>query len=442
MMKKLITFLSILMVPPVYASGCSTFALIRGETILVCNNDDWFCNVAYFVVSPRGITKQTFLPSADKRLEWTSKYGSVTINFNFVGSPSGGMNEAGLVIDESWPGPCRYPDPDARPAIDEIQWLQYQFDNCATVDEVIQTDLKLRIVGFFGKSHYFVCDKNGKAATIEWIDGKMVVHILTGDNVPVLTNDNYGYSITQLKKYQGFGGDMTIGNSPSSLDRFCRAANMVRQFGEKEGITEIDYGFSVLANIAQQNTEFSWVYDINNLTICYKTAWNKEIKEVPLNKFDFTSEGPLLMTDILTTDNGDITYNFEPYTLEKNRDFVARVVENWQKNRFAQHITEAEIEMMIQYPETQGIRNKSSILNMLPGFPVLKGSYLGQQPPGLKAEPFAPTVFSVSGKNHHTLSFSDDGNELYFSRYPEHVTWMMRQVNGIWQPPMSTPISG
>jgi choloylglycine hydrolase len=319
---------------------------------VVGNNDDWFCNVAYFVVSPRGITKQTFLPSAGKRLEWTSKYGSVTMNFNFVGSPSGGMNEAGLVIDESWPGPCRYPDPDDRPVLDEIQWLQYQFDNCATVDEVIQTDPKLRIVGFFGKSHYFVCDKNGKAATIEWIDGKMVAHILTNDILPVLTNDNYDWSISQLKKYKGFGGEMPVGNTTSSLDRFCRAANMVKQFASNKNIIATDYGFTILENISQQSTEFSWVYDITNRTICYKTAWSKEIKKVPLRNFDFISKDPLLMTDILTSESGDITGNFEPYTLEKNRDFVTRVVKSWRANGFAKHITDADVEKMIWYPET------------------------------------------------------------------------------------------
>lgn len=65
-------------------NACSTFALIKGNNILICNNDDWFCNVAYFTANPRGVTKQTFLPSADNRLKWTSKYGSITINFNSV----------------------------------------------------------------------------------------------------------------------------------------------------------------------------------------------------------------------------------------------------------------------------------------------------------------------------------------------------------------------
>ena len=78
---------------------------------------------------------------------------------------------------------------------------------------------------------------------------------------------------------------------------------------------------------------------------------------------------------------------------------------------------------------------KTSTLALAEGkelrFPTLKGPYLGQKPPGLKAEPFAPAVLSVPGKNHHTLSFSTDGTDLYFSRYPEHVTMMMREVDGI-----------
>lgn len=350
--KKGLIILSLIAIP-VNIFACSTFALVTGKEILVGNNDDWFCNIAYFSVNPRGITKQVFLPSADKKLEWTSKYGSVTINFNFIGSPSGGMNEAGLVIDESWPGPCRYPAPDDRPAIDEIQWLQYQFDNCATVDEVIQTDSKIRIVGFFGKSHYYVCDKNGKSATIEWIDGKMVSHVFTRDSLPVLTNDNYNYSIAEIKRYKGFGGDIPIGNSTSSFDRFCRAAEMVKYFKPDNNIPAIDYSFGILDNISQQSTIFSWVYDITNLTICYRTSLSKEIKMLPLSRFDFSAKTPKLMANILTTKSGDISDYFESYTLEKNRDFVKKVVENWRANGFATHITEADIEKMIGYPETE-----------------------------------------------------------------------------------------
>lgn len=72
----------------------------------------------------------------------------------------------------------------------------------------------------------------------------------------------------------------------------------------------------------------------------------------------------------------------------------------------------------------------------------LRGPYLGQEPPGTNARPFASTVFSIPGKNHHTISFSTDGKELYFSRYPEHVTMVMRQVDGVWQAPERVPFAG
>lgn len=310
------------------------------------------------MVNKRGVTKRAFLPSAEKKLQWTSKYGSVSINFNFVGSPSGGMNEAGLVIEESWPGPCRYPEPDSRPAIDEIQWLQYQFDNCATVDEVLAADSTLRISGFFGQSHYLVCDAGGKVAAIEWIDGKMVAHVLTKDDVQVLANDNYVWSQAELKKHIGFGGKTPIGNSPSSLDRFCRAARMVKQFDANGSSMAVDYGFEILADVSQKSTAFSWIYDIANRTIYYKTAKSRQIKKVPLSRFNFTGKGPMLMAEILTTKSGDITDSFEPYTLEKNRDFVMRVVRSWRENHFAMHITDADVELMIRYPETQDMNNQ------------------------------------------------------------------------------------
>jgi penicillin V acylase-like amidase (Ntn superfamily) len=353
MLIALIVFLTLAV--PVWA--CSTFALSKDNELVVGNNDDWFCNVAYFVVNKRGVAKQTFLPSAEKKLQWTSKYGSVTIDFNFVGSPSGGMNEAGLVIEESWPGPCRYPRPDDRPAIDEIQWLQYQFDNCATVDEVLATDSKLRISGFFGQSHYFVCDAGGKAAVIEWIDGKMVTHIFSKNDVRVLTNDNYNRSIEIIRQYAGFGGEKPIGGSPSSQDRFCRAAGMAKEFTAADSSTTVDYGFKILADVSQKSTAFSWIYDIPNRTICYKTAQSREIKTVALSRFDFSGKEPMLMAEVLTTKSGDITGIFEPYTLDKNRDFVTRVVKSWRENHFAMHITKAEVELMINYPETMKIES-------------------------------------------------------------------------------------
>lgn len=334
------------------AWACSTFALAKGRQLVVGNNDDWFCNVAYLVVNKRGVTKQAFLPSAGKRLEWTSKYGSLTVNFEGVGIPAGGMNEAGLVIDESWPGPNRYPAPDDRAPIDEMQWIQYQLDNSASVDDVLQTNSRVRIVSHFGQSHYFVCDKTGKVATVEWIDGKMAAYVLTQDDVQVLSNDRYDRSMAELKKHAGFGGQEPIGDSPSSLDRFFRAARMVKQFAANHSSTALDYGFEILASVSQKDTSFSWIYDVANRTIHYKSAVSPQMKTVPLDRFDFNCKGPMLMMDALTPQAGDLSGSFKPYSLEQNRAFVTPVINTWRANRFNLHITDAEMEKMIQYPET------------------------------------------------------------------------------------------
>ncbi len=48
-------------------------------------------------------------------------------------------------------------------------------------------------------------------------------------------------------------------------------------------------------------------------------------------------------------------------------------------------------------------------------FPVLKGPYFGQKPPGLTPEVFAPGIVSVDGRYEYGVSFSPDLDEMYFS---------------------------
>lgn len=48
-------------------------------------------------------------------------------------------------------------------------------------------------------------------------------------------------------------------------------------------------------------------------------------------------------------------------------------------------------------------------------FPILEGPYLGQKPPGLTPEVFAPGIISLNGRYEHGISFSPDLDEVYFS---------------------------
>lgn len=76
-------------------------------------------------------------------------------------------------------------------------------------------------------------------------------------------------------------------------------------------------------------------------------------------------------------------------------------------------------------------------------FPVLKGPYLGQKPPGMKPEIFAPGIIST-GYNERIACFTVDGKELYFMLWgaPVGVLLHMEEENGIWTKPEVVPFSG
>jgi choloylglycine hydrolase len=53
-----------------------------------------------------------------------------------------------------------------------LQWIQYQLDRCATVDEVIATDKTIRISSKGTPVHYLVADAGGHVSTIEFLNGQ------------------------------------------------------------------------------------------------------------------------------------------------------------------------------------------------------------------------------------------------------------------------------
>ncbi len=78
-------------------------------------------------------------------------------------------------------------------------------------------------------------------------------------------------------------------------------------------------------------------------------------------------------------------------------------------------------------------------------FPKLTGPYLGQKPPGLVPEIFAPGVVSTAA-HEFSSCFSPDGREFYFTRRdPElgqNVVMFTMQVEGVWTEPAIAPFAG
>ncbi len=348
-----VIFLTVFFCAPQSADACSTFQLQHGKQLVVGKNFDYHTDIGMVIINKRNVAKTALLRSPKKLARWVSKYGSIT--FNQVGRefPFSGINEAGLVVEIMWLNETRYPDPDERAAIGELQWIQYQLDNSSNVDEVIKSDALIRI--FQSRPvHFFVADSRGKAATIEFIDGKLVFH--TSDNLPVkvLTNHTYQKSLQYLKTHKGFGGQEKLSFTRRSLDRFATAAKKIKDYqSQRQPSTPIvEYAFDILSSVSQGVTVWSIVYDVPHSRIYFKTVRKKEIKIIHHREVDFTCGPPVKVLDMNTDLKGNVTEQFVDYTTEMNREMVFSVFKNYKANNFMEDISDFALEVISRFPET------------------------------------------------------------------------------------------
>jgi len=74
-------------------------------------------------------------------------------------------------------------------------------------------------------------------------------------------------------------------------------------------------------------------------------------------------------------------------------------------------------------------------------FPMQKGVYLGQRPPGATAEVFAPGIFSFI-QGEYGIAFSPDGKDCFFSVKESSGRESMQFMSGqgsFWTPPQNAP---
>jgi len=76
----------------------------------------------------------------------------------------------------------------------------------------------------------------------------------------------------------------------------------------------------------------------------------------------------------------------------------------------------------------------ATLLTQQSDFPKLTGPYLGQKPPGMVPEIFAPGIVSTDKNEHSQAIFSNDGNDLFWSYYDQgkHIIMHMQRVGGHW----------
>lgn len=341
-MKKIfaLVFIMILKVSVVYA--CTTFFIHKNGQMIFGRNYDWITDAGMVCTNLKGLSKTSLKTETGETISWISKYGSITFNQYGKEFPTGGMNEEGLVVELMWLDETQYPAPDNRPVIGVLQWIQYQLDNCATIEEVIATDKKLRISPTGNTPlHYLVADANGNAATIEFLEGKIVVHKGNDLALPVLTNSPYAESVTAYKNKAGSNGN-------NSLERFNDACNMIQKLNAGNNAKPlIDYAFDILSEVAQGNyTKWSIVYDITNKTIQFKTDRFKQVKTISFSAFDFTCTSTPKAWDMNQPGSGNINKLFENFNGAINR----RIVETATKESESHvSISQKNRELLWQY---------------------------------------------------------------------------------------------
>jgi len=330
---------------------CTSFFLNGQDAHLVGKNYDWVIGNGLIVVNKRGMEKKALEDPGtrfDRPVRWTSKYGSITFNQYGRELPMGGINEAGLVVEVLLLAETVYPEPDARPAISMLQWVQYQLDNFSSTREVIASDAHLRILSshMAPGMHYFVCDQTGHCAGIEFLEGKLVSHTKEKMPVKVLANSTYKVSLHQYRKAK----KKSVGRQNGSLERFDKAANMVESFDPKASTSAVAYAFEILKNVAQGSfTQWRIVYDIQNLTVYFLTTSNQEIRQVDLRSFDFSCTSPVKVLDIKGDQSGDVSGAFVDYTGEINR---AMIEASFRNTSFLARIPGDLLNELARYPDT------------------------------------------------------------------------------------------
>src|SRR5437773_6152578 len=244
-MKKLTAIIFLSYIFSSTSLACTTFLINKNGQLVFGRNYDWITGAGMVCTNLRGLQKTSMKTEDGNTISWVSEYGSISFNQYGKEFPTGGMNEKGLVVELMWLDGTKFPDPDDRPSMHVLQWIQYELDQNSTVDEVIASDKLVRITSRGTPIHYLVADAGGNVATVEFLKGKMVVH--KGKDLPfaVLTNSTYDESIQKIK-----GGDNSKSFADNSIDRFARACSMVQQFQLQNINTPIvDYAFGILYKV-------------------------------------------------------------------------------------------------------------------------------------------------------------------------------------------------
>ena len=314
------------------ALACSTVKLQHGKELLYGHNlnANGMDVPGMVFVNKRGvfktgrswselIRKDQANPSS---LRWISRYGSVTFNTFGQDLPDGGVNEAGLYVWEMGLGgeEIVYPKDPKLPKLNQMHWMQYVLDNCSTVEEALGCARGIEIDGWGW--HFFVGDRNGNCAAIDFLDGQVVVNQGPDMPVPGLFNTPYARDRELARYFRGFGGCYEPRLEDKGVPRYVKTAVMLEEYEPR--LDAVAYGFRILDNIfVHEVADWSVLVDVRRQAVHFKTSRNPAVKTFSLSKLNYSNLSPALILEMEIPEPGSVDGRFSPFTREAMAKLLA-----------------------------------------------------------------------------------------------------------------------
>jgi penicillin V acylase-like amidase (Ntn superfamily) len=317
-------------------NSCSTILFIKKDSLFVGHNlDEMFETTGLVIINKRGVSKREVSwsdynsPSglSKSKIQWESRYGSIvysTLGKEFI---DGGMNEAGLYIGEMTMMDTKFPEKKKLPKINGFLWMQYVLDNFESVDQVIK-DLEHIAIDGPNPWHYFISDIKGDVATIEFIDGKLLVHKKAEMPVLALCNTQYDKEVERLKEYANYGGQKELNLNISGNDtRFLLSAKMLNDSSEYNKSTNgTDYTLKILNQLHGKNNKWSIVYDVKRMRMYFNTNDARQTRFVDFKDFDFSYNTPVMILDIRENLEGNVSKYFVQCNDSINKLYIDKLL--------------------------------------------------------------------------------------------------------------------
>ncbi|HWQ80538.1 MAG TPA: DUF2087 domain-containing protein [Anaerovoracaceae bacterium] len=245
-------------------------------------NYDSVVNEGMIFTNKRSLIKEATVFPPDQSLEWVSSYGSVTFSQSGREMPVGGVNEAGLVVEQATLPATVYPESEGKPAASSLEATQYLLDTCGDVTQALAALERIAITKTSWPIHFALIDSGGRTAAVEYLRGCKQVYEGTADRTVQMTNT--GYQIQDMQTE-------------------CRSA---------------DDMFACLEKSKKPDTVWSHVYDLRERKLFAKRSADSETVAIELDWLDFSPWSESQMLDIKEGDTG-----FRAYTEEANRRLIS-----------------------------------------------------------------------------------------------------------------------